>query len=132
MHFGHAEAEAEFFLFLLLRERAATQGLCKRFDAQLERIRSARFDLKRRLNVSEELSAADQSVYYSAWHYAAIHVAASLPDCNRVNAIAARLPLQPAAVAAAVDFLVGCGLLEQTPRASASEKRAFTSVQDRR
>jgi uncharacterized protein (TIGR02147 family) len=110
---GHGEDESEYFLLLVQQARAGTPGL-RSFTRRLrERVHRRRERLKTRLGPVEELSLESQLKYYSAWHYAAVHVAATLPECHSVEAIARRLGLEPRTVASALEFLVGCGCVER-------------------
>ncbi len=110
-HFGHSEAESDYFLLLLQCQRAGTEALRVRLRRQMQRVQESRFDLKRRLSVSQALSKEDQATYYSEWYYAAIHALSSVPGFGSVSVIATRLKLEPSRVAEAVEFLVGVGLM---------------------
>lgn len=110
-HFGHSEAESDYFLLLLQHQRAGTEALRKRIRLQMLRVQESRFDLKKRLSVSQSLSKEDQAIYYSEWYYAAIHALSSVPGFSSVNVIAARLKLEPSRVGEAVQFLTGAGLM---------------------
>jgi len=112
-HLGHSETESDYFLLLLQLQRAGTESLRKRLKKQMQRIQETRFDLKKRLTVSQSLTKDDQAVYYSEWYYAAIHTLSSIPDYSSVAKIAQRLRLEPPVVAEAVEFLLRTGLMEK-------------------
>lgn len=62
---------------------------------------------------SRVLSEANQSVYYSSWHYLAVHVVASLPDYNDAKSIADALKIPDAVASRVMLFLIESGILEE-------------------
>lgn len=63
------------------------------------------------MKFQKTLSILDQAIFYSSWHYAAFHVAVSLPECNSEIGLSEyfNVPLQK--TNEIVDFLEGAGLL---------------------
>lgn len=110
-YFGHSETEANFFLILLLWERAGTPALKGRLKAQIDKAREEKFNLKARLPAAPDLSEAGQRVYYSEWYYAAIHTLVSIPAYARPESIAEALRLDRKIVGEVLKFLVEHGLV---------------------
>ena len=79
-YIGHNEEEGRFFILLVEWARAGTVDLRKRFQNEIERILQQRLVLKDRVDIKKSLEPVDQATYYSAWYYAAIHVAVSVPE----------------------------------------------------
>lgn len=108
---GHYEEEGLFLLLLIQRERAGTPRLKQRFEKQIELMRQSRLILKNRLDVRESLSEQDQVIYYSSWHYAAIHALVSIPGRQSIESLARHLQLGLRTVSDSVQFLLSCGLV---------------------
>ena len=114
--FRHDEFESEFFLQLISLQRAGTVELKERLKKRLNQLKRQSLDLRQQLKTSETLNLEQASVYYSAWYYAAIHAAVSVPENDSINKVATRLALPNDQVEAAIRFLIQSGVLEQNPR----------------
>lgn len=106
----HTEEEGEFFVLLVHLARAGTPDLKRHYERQLERIRDRRKLIGERIGVSTSLSEADQTTYYSTWHYAAIHVLLMVPSIRTRADLARHLRLPEETIARTLDFLVRTGL----------------------
>ena len=60
-------------------QRAGTPSLRKFFDDQLKEIRERHYLIKERIGISNRLSEQNQGFYYSSWHFAAVHMAVTIP-----------------------------------------------------
>lgn len=108
----HDKSESRFFIYLVEKSRAGTTELRQFFQEQLTELKKTRFDLKKRLKETEEVSEKDQHRYYSAWFYSAIYVMLSIPAFQSTQLIARRLNLPEPLVAEVISFLEECGLIE--------------------
>lgn len=111
LFFGHSKEQALFFLFLIQLARAGTPGLRKTFEEQLRLMKEKQFVLKDRLEFKKTLSREDQAVFYSSWHYGAIHVLVSVPGCHSERGISEYLRLPVERVAEVLQFLVSLNLV---------------------
>jgi len=109
---GHSEEESHFFILLVQLGRAGTTSLQNYFQNQLKAVSNKRLELKNRLQFKKTLSAEDQSIYYSSWHYAAVHILLSIPALRTKDALAHYLRLPSKKIAEVLDFLVKAGLVE--------------------
>lgn len=75
----HSTEESEFFILLVLKDRAGRVSLRKHFAHQISQILEKRKLLTERLGKKVEISEEVKGVYYSSWLYSAIHVACSVP-----------------------------------------------------
>ena len=107
----HTEEECDFFFLLIQQDRAGTKGLESYFTKKIERIRSDRRVLTRRLGKESVLSVEHQNVYYSSWHYAAIHIAVALPELNTREKIAQFFRIPTKKISEVLEFLVSVGLV---------------------
>lgn len=109
----HDKVETKFFILLVERSRSGTKELKQFFTEQIEDLKKARFDLKKRLKETDEIAPEDQNKYYSAWFYSAIYVILSVPDFQSISLIATRFNLPEELVAEVISFLEGCGMIEK-------------------
>lgn len=77
---NHSTEESHFFLLLVQKARAGTFTLKKYYDQQLIKIKNDRLNLSRRIEGTSDLAETVTKIYYSHWHYSAIHVALSVPE----------------------------------------------------
>lgn len=109
--FGHSPEEANFFILLVLQARAGSKDLRAHYAHQLREIQSRRLLLSKRLEKNNVLTDGQRSIYYSSWHYAAIHVAVTIPELRSKDALTKYFRLPVMKVNQVVDFLVSIGLL---------------------
>lgn len=113
-HFlGHSQEEGLYFHLLVQKARAGTQRLKQRVQSQINILLEKRMVLKERVEIKKALSALDQTKYYSAWYYPAIHILITLPEFRTKEAISKRLNLSMEWVNEVLEFLVSTGLVSQ-------------------
>ena len=105
------EKEIEFFLLLVLHQRASTKALKKNFANQLSRRREQQTLLKKRVAITETLRIEDQLVYYSNWIFAVVHMALLNPLLNTAEALRKRFALSEGQISRALEFLISRGLI---------------------
>ncbi|MCM2279538.1 MAG: TIGR02147 family protein [Oligoflexia bacterium] len=110
---GHSNAEAKFFLALVLHARAGTPSLRKHYQEEIQVLRGEHLLVINRVEFKRTLNEMEQARYYSAWHYAAIHVLVSINRLRTAEKIAVALSLPLRTVNETVEFLVEIGLLNQ-------------------
>ena len=109
---GHSSMAADYFVLLVQHARAGTVPLRQRIAARMEQTLKSRLRLKENFQLPT-LKSERQAIYYSSWHYAAVHVAVSIPKLNTAKAIAACLGLAVSDVGTALDFLIASGIVEE-------------------
>jgi uncharacterized protein (TIGR02147 family) len=102
---GLGKDETEYFIWLVERERAGTQGSRNFFDQLLEQKRAQYLQFKKRVAISHELDDVDKAIYYSDYLYAAIHMAITVPSLRTPQAISRRLGESLERVIEILDFL---------------------------
>jgi transcriptional regulator with XRE-family HTH domain len=105
--------EAEFLLLLINRGRAASAKSRQFFDRLLEERREEYVTVKNRLKIESELSEEDRATYYSDVVYGAVHMAVTIPSLRSLPLLAARLRVPVERAREVLEFLRGCGLVEQ-------------------
>lgn len=109
----HSKDEAQFFLLLVQRERAGTQSLRTYFQEQIEAELEKRLNLTRRLGASSQLSREHQAKYYSSWHYAALHIALTIPSLRTREALAEHFRISMQKTVQVLDFFLEVGLAKR-------------------
>jgi uncharacterized protein (TIGR02147 family) len=67
--------ERDFFLLLVQRARAGSHELREHFSEKMAEIREKRREISQRVkHAPVEWTEADRTLYYSSWHYAAVHI----------------------------------------------------------
>ncbi len=112
-YFLHDKIEARFFILLVELGRASTKDLKDFFIEQIHELQQSRFDLKKRLKETDQISANAMNKYYSTWFYSAIHMALAIPELQDFRKIALKLNLPEEIVVSVIRFLEQCGLVEK-------------------
>ncbi len=109
---GLSRAEQEYFLLLVSLARAGTAELEAHYRALLERCRGEEGNLARRFE-QKTLTEQWQVRYYSSWHYAAVHMALTIPGCRTPEAMATKLQITPQLVTQVLGELLQMGLVSE-------------------
>ena len=120
----HTDHESDFFLLLVHLERAGTQALQRRIKKKIKETLNQRLVLRNRLNFEKTLSREDQMTYYSAWYYAAIHMALAIPALQTRESLARAFNLSVSKISLVLDFFQTHGL--------ATEERGRYKIGDAR
>jgi len=107
------EADTEFFILLVLRQRAGTKGLENFFAKQISKQCEQQAILKKRVNIKESMSVEDQMIYYSSWHYSAVHMALMIPNLQNVQALTKYFNLPITRILSVLQFLEEHQLVEK-------------------
>jgi uncharacterized protein (TIGR02147 family) len=110
---GMPQAETNFLLLLLQRDRAGNTDLKAHFQNQIDSAVAERMDFQKRLAKVQPLTLEQQSQYYSYWYYAAIHVAITIPRLRTADALAQYFHLPIETVSEVLEFLVLCGMAKE-------------------
>src|SRR5262245_60652246 len=78
-YFGLSEIEEEYFVALVQYQRAGNQALKRLSRKKLDEIKGRSQGLENRLTRQQKLTAADQAVFYSSWHYSGIRLLSEIP-----------------------------------------------------
>lgn len=123
---GHTEDERDYFFLLIQKERAGTQELKTYYAAKTGELLAKRLVLTNRLGKDTTLKLEDQAIYYSSWHYAAIHIAVTIPQLRTRDALADFFKLPLAKVSKVLEYLVSTGLL--VPETSGKYKMGHSKI----
>ena len=90
--------ERDYFLELVQKDRASSRSLKELSASRLQEIRRRNQDLATRFQKTKPIEEAQQALYYSSWHWSAIHIMLTIPVFSYSHAIASRLLLPEAFV----------------------------------
>ncbi|MBI3543402.1 MAG: TIGR02147 family protein [Deltaproteobacteria bacterium] len=111
---GHTKEQSLCLILLIQYARAGTKTLKDLFQEQLQALREKQFVLKNRLEFKKTLTREDQAIFYSSWHYGAIHVLVSVPGCHTERGMSEYLGVPVERIAEILQFLVSVGLVART------------------
>jgi uncharacterized protein (TIGR02147 family) len=103
--------DEQYFMKMVERDRAGDPEYRKKLDKELEAFRESQADISKRLGRSSIAVIEQQNLYYSAWYWSAIHVLVSIPEFQKVPAIARRLNLPEELVLTCLRALESLGLV---------------------
>lgn len=107
------ENEEEYFLLLLHKSRAGSKDLEKFYEKRLTEVEERRKQIKERVRASSTLTTEEQMIYYSSWHYVAVHMCLMVPELRTRSKIGAFLGLNLHLVSKALEFLIQVGLTQE-------------------
>lgn len=115
--FGLRQLETDYFMELVNLARTDLPGLRDRILSKLKEIRESVEDLSKRYAKDEKLSDELQALYYSSWHWSAIHIAVGIAQFQSVETLADRLSISKSQVLETLQGLESMGLIEASGKA---------------
>lgn len=106
----HSAGEKEFFFTLILKERTSDKMLGVFFEDKLKKQIEQRLILTKRMDQQEKLSKEMESIYYSSWQFAAVHIALTVPALRTIHSLSTNFGITNTRVSAILDFLCQAGL----------------------
>lgn len=111
-YLGLKEKEMEYFLMLLLLQRAATPRLRSVLQNKLAQLKSSHLDLSNRISNPVKMTREIEMFYYSSWFWPAIHISTSVPKLQTLKALSESLSLPADKVLACLEQLEKYNLVE--------------------
>lgn len=110
---GLTDQEVEFLVLLVMQQRSGTKTLEKLWERQIADRRKQSVALKKRVAIRDSLSREDQLIYYSSWHYAAVHMALLNPESQHIEGLQEAIQLPLTRLVKILDFLIDRGLVRK-------------------
>lgn len=104
--------EQKYFLKLVEHERSGDADYRKLLENELEQMVQAQQNLSERFNDTNILTNGMELLYYSSWHYSAIHVLVSIPEYQTAKAISQKLGLSEEFIKITLNSLQNFGLIK--------------------
>lgn len=111
---AHLPDERDYFLLLVQKSRAGSKDLETHYADKIRQIAEQRRQIQGRIRVKNSLSDSDQVLYYSTWHYTAIHMCLCVPTLQTAPAISQRLGIPQSRVSEVLEFFVKTGVARQS------------------
>lgn len=103
---GLTQDETEYFLLLVSYNKTDNIVLKKFFKKSLEELRAKNNQIKNRMKMKETLDKEVEMIYYSSWHYAAIHMSLTIPEINSRESLANKFQLPLIKIDEVLHFLL--------------------------
>lgn len=107
-----SDRERKYLLLLVEFARAGTKELRSYFESELAKFREDYLNIKERVGESRTLNEQEQSIYYSSWHFLAVHVISSLPGYDNASSISEALSIPESVVSQVLLFLLQTGIVK--------------------
>lgn len=104
-------AETEYFLLLVDHARAASISLKKYIESKLSVLAKDHENLSKRLQRPRIEPGEKELVYYSSWHWSAIHILVSIPEFQTVKALSKKLQIPESSIDHCLKTLEEFGLV---------------------
>ncbi len=104
--------QRDYFMELVQRDRAGSPALRELAEKRLQEIRRRNQDLATRFQKEKPIEEAQQALYYSSWHWSAVHILLTIPNFRTASAIAKRLQLPEPFVTQCLENLERMGLIQ--------------------
>ena len=111
--FGQNPRETEFLLIMVQFNRAGTASLSQFYKKLLDEKQEKHTTLKKLLNMPDELKSENEALYYSSWHFGAVHVLLSIPEYQTREAVSTKLNLPLEKIDEILNFLTESRLAEK-------------------
>jgi uncharacterized protein (TIGR02147 family) len=85
---GLNTAETDYFLYLVLLDRAGSRAHRRYCHSKLEQLKAQQSEISKRVQLRESVLIEAQSKYYSDWLWAVVHILTSIPNYSRPETIA--------------------------------------------
>lgn len=105
--------ETNYFLGLVNFERAGSPRLQKHIATEIATLKKRNETLGRRLSAIQ-VNEKEENVYYSSWHFAAVHLSLTIADTRTARRIADRLSIPLEQVRATLETLSSLGLVTRS------------------
>lgn len=105
--------ESQYFMLLLHKDRSGTAELKKFYQTQIEERIVRRMSVVNRLGKDNRLTEEQHSIYYSSWHYLAVHMALTIQQLQTREALAKHFNIDLDRIDKVLEFLVQSGLAVQ-------------------
>jgi uncharacterized protein (TIGR02147 family) len=114
--FALPRADTDFFCLLVDLARAGTPRLRNKIETRMLELARERENLGKRFQTKSVEPGERELLYYSHWHYAAVHVSTSIPELQSAEAIAGRLGLPLLRVREVLEALEKHGFVQRKGR----------------
>lgn len=113
VHINLTDAEMEYLLLMVQKDRAGTKTLENFFWKKLNALKEKHTEVSSRLGKKDDISEKGQTIYFSSWIYSAIHACLLVEKFRTIEAISARLSISEKEAREAITFLKEIGMVQE-------------------
>ncbi|OFZ47170.1 MAG: hypothetical protein A2381_14340 [Bdellovibrionales bacterium RIFOXYB1_FULL_37_110] len=110
--FNLNKIEKKYFITLVQLQKAGTQEAKAYLEGELKDLKEQSLNLKKRLEVKNNLTEQEKEQYYSHWLYSVVHVLTTISFINSAEQIAKCLSIPVHKIQESLDFLQNAGLVK--------------------
>jgi uncharacterized protein (TIGR02147 family) len=106
LYLGLADVEEDYFLTMILYQRAGTEALKKYHRKKLEALKQHANELVDQIKQDRKLGEEEKAVFFSHWHYNAVWLMTSIGEGKNLDEIVQNLQISRERAKGIIDFLV--------------------------
>ncbi len=106
--------EQEYFLLLVDWDRCQDTGLRQYLQVRLNKLKSEQSEVRDKVQRPQPKQGIDETLYFSAWYWSAIHLWCSLPGSHTVASVSRKFSLPESVTETCLETLTAAGFLERT------------------
>ena len=110
---GLSQKQSHYFLLLLNYARAGSKELRQFYEQEIQQAQEKSVVIQDRLKQKTVLGPEEQAIYYSAWYYAAVHMALTVDSLRSPEALARHFKLPLKLIQNVLEFLESVGLAQR-------------------
>jgi uncharacterized protein (TIGR02147 family) len=110
-YFALTSLEKDYFIHLVLKERAGTHQMKKYFQEKINEIRSRSIEVSERVKKDRNLTDIDKAQFYSSWLYSGIRLYCSIGEGKTIDQIVERFQIERKKITEIMQFLVNTKLV---------------------
>lgn len=112
-YFEFNEDQEEYFLLLVLKDRASSPAFAKRLEKKIAMLQEKKLNLSHQLKGrADKLPMQQMALYYSDWLYGAVHILTAVSEYQTPSAMAEKLNLKPAIIQRILKDLLSMNLVK--------------------
>lgn len=115
-HINLSNAESDYFLLLVQKERAGNHKLKSIFERHIQSLKSQIKQVRNHVPESVAMTESDRALYYSSWQYALIRLATDIEKFQTADAISRQFSIPLERVNEILDFLKAKKLCQEVKK----------------
>ena len=110
-YLGLKEAETDYYVCLLNKERAGSKELESYYDRHAKLLQKSVTEIKSRIPHQFQIENEAKSIFYSDWTYSAVRLLARIDGRDLIPKLSERIGVSPARIGVILEFLIENKLL---------------------
>ena len=111
-YLGLPQVDREYFIELVLLERAGTESLKNYHQSRLNQLQEKQKKLSERLKEEKKLNDQESAIFYSSWLYSAVRLCCSIGEGKTIDQLIEMTDLPREKILGCLEFLISSSLLK--------------------